>query len=395
MNVCHIGCGLYGWGGIARMLFDFFNHPQYTPFIPHLVTTSSSENFKRWARSAGIKWFEPNRDQFIFKRVWEITNYIMQNNIQIIHSYNAEAGIWALFSDFLIKKPPILIAHEHGSVWYLGSSLRWLDFVAKQRSKYIIANSMASVFLLQKYYNLSPQKIKLVYNFVTVTKKYSRDEARQRLGLTPDAEVVGSVGRLDTPKDYWTLIDAARLVIPRRKNVHFVLVGGGHQEMFLRGLIQKYGLAGRFHLLGSRDDAPELIAGFDLFVSTSFREPFGNVLIEAALQEKAVIAPAVDGIPEAVEDGISGVLLQPSLRVRKVHINGASPIPKWVVRGGSLCSPRSLDPNLLAETIIQLLGDPDKRNWMGLQGRARAEKLFNIHRYISDLEKIYLESLEQ
>ncbi|GAP09594.1 glycosyltransferase [Bellilinea caldifistulae] len=394
MNVCHIGCGFHGWGGIARMVMDFFNHPQNAPFVYHLVTTSSSENFKRWAKNAGTKWFEPERDQFILSRVRNISNYIKQNNIQIIHSYNAEAGIWALFSELLIKKPLLLIAHEHGSMWYLRPNLRWLDFIAKKRSKYIIANSRASVFLLQKLYNLPPQKIKLVYNFITVTKKYSREEARQRLGLTAEAEVVGSVGRLDTPKDYWTLIDAARLVIPHRKKVNFVLIGGGPQEMFLKGLIQDYGLTEQFHLLGSRDDAPELIAGFDLFVSTSFRESFGNVLIEAALQEKAVIAPAVDGIPEAVEDGVTGVLLQPSLRARRVRVKGATPMPKWVVLESSLHSPRSLDPKLLAETIIQLLDDPDKRNWMGVQGRARAEKVFNIHRYISDLEKIYLESFE-
>ncbi len=392
LRVCHLASGLLEWGGIARMLLDFFSQPHSDHFRHYLITTSSSDEFAHWVKTQQIGWFQSNRGKYNPARLWDIPTYLTDKDIQVLHSYNAHGNAWALSASIAMKRPPRLVASEHGAGWFIQPPLRWFDRWAKQRARLVIVNSRAAAMLLQQAYALPASKIRLVYNGVRAPQRLPTVEARQRLGLPLDAEVVGSIGRLDTPKDYWTLIDAARLVIPRRKNVHFVIIGEGPQEAFLKRQAQQAGIADRFHWAGSRDDARDLISGFDLFVSTSFREAFGNVLVEAALQEKAVIATAVDGIPEAVQDGVSGVLLAPTMPVRPIRAKRASPMPAQVVREGRLQPPRSLDPHLLAETIIELLDDPEKRAWMGMQSRQRAERLFNIQRYVADLEQVYLET---
>lgn len=394
LRVCHLASGLLEWGGIARMLLDFFSQPHSGRFRHYLITTSSSDEFAHWVKTQQIGWFQSNRVKFHPARLWDLPTYLTEKDVQVLHSYNAHGNAWALAASIGMKHPPRLVASEHGAAWFIRPPLRWLDRWAKKRARLVIVNSRAAATLLEQVYGVPAGKIRLVYNGVCAPQRLLAAEARRRLGIPLDAEVVGSVGRLDTPKDYWTLIDAARLVVPRRKKVHFVVIGEGPQEAFLKHQAQQAGIVNRFHWAGSRDDARDLIAGFDLFVSTSFREAFGNVLVEAALQEKAVIATAVDGIPEAVQDGVSGILLAPTLPVRPIHAKRASPIPARVVREGRLQPPRSLDPQLLADTIIGLLDDPEKRAWMGAQSCQRAERLFNIRRYVADLEKIYLEASE-
>jgi glycosyltransferase involved in cell wall biosynthesis len=219
-------------------------------------------------------------------------------------------------------------------------------------------------------------------------------EARMKLHIPQHVKVVGSVGRLDTPKDYWTLVDAAALVLKKESNVMFVVIGGGPQEAFLLNLVDQNGLSDRFYLTGWRTDARELIAAFDLSVSTSMHEAFGNTLVEAALLRKAVIASSIDGIPEAVINNETGVLLTPTCPFRELSVEGASQVPRKVVIHGKLQSPRSLSPQELAEKIVELLNLPDQLEEMGERGRERAEKQFSIKKYVTDLEMVYMDILD-
>jgi len=391
LHVAHLASGLKGWGGIQRMLFDFFLHTHSSDLHHYLISTSISSDLEKWLEQENIAWFRPSRFKYHPARLLDIVEYLRSRDIKIIHSYSAYSNIWAYVAMQLIKSPPVLLTGEHGSIWFIPPPLRWMDCFVQRRAQLVIANSKAAAFMLQSYYRIPSDRIRVVYNAVLQPRLISNKEARQRLGVPDDCEIIGSVGRLDTPKDYWTLIDAAKIVLKYKPTAHFVVIGDGPQYSFLAHLVQESGIADRFHLLGMRDDARDLIAAFDLFVSTSFREPFGNVLLEAAFANKAVIAPAVDGIPEVVESNQTGILLSPTLPVRPVAVPGSSPMPKFVVRDGKLQPPRSLDPQLLAETIVDLLDDPERRKWMGENGRRRAEAFFTMARYVDELERIYLE----
>jgi glycosyltransferase involved in cell wall biosynthesis len=285
----------------------------------------------------------------------------------------------------------ILITGEHGTIWDAHPPMMWLDYWAHQRSKLVICNSHASAKMLTSKYNISPKKIKVVYNAIAKIPKVHSKKIRIQLGVSDDVFIIGSIGRLDTSKDYATYVDAAKIILKKRHDAVFVLIGGGPLEGELKDYISASGLNERFLMMGWREDARALLQGFDIFVSTSIRESFGNVLIEAALCQIPVIAPAVDGIPEAVLHEKTGILLPPTRTVRKNLSPNAGGLPKYVVMDGQLQPPRSLNPELLANSILALLNNPDLRFQYGTQASERAKKLFSLNRYVSELESIYLE----
>ncbi len=391
MHICHFST-LTSIGGIERLLIDFLYHPtHHGSFFYHLVTTSSDpELIKQLPKSIG--WYQPQaRFRYNPQKLFEISQYLRRHHIKLIHSYNAYANAWAGLA--LLRSHLPHICHEHGSIWSIGGIIRWLDQFSQQRASLVLANSHASALMLQKRYGLAKSKIRVIYNGVRELEPLSKDDARRRLGLPTDIKVVGSVGRLNTPKDFWTFIDTAKLIAEKRKDVLFVIVGGGPQETFLKNLIKNYGLEKQFVMTGKTLGASDWIAAFDLFISTSIYESFGNVLVEAAYLQKPVIAPATNGCAEIVVNEETGILLKPTRPIRKVNVPGASAYPKWVVQEGKFVKPRSLDPEILAETVISLLDDPKKCETMGKRARERARELFSLERYIRDIEDVYLDLL--
>jgi glycosyltransferase involved in cell wall biosynthesis len=130
----------------------------------------------------------------------------------------------------------------------------------------------------------------------------------------------------------------------------------------------------------------------DLLVHPAIRESLGNVLIEAGLARVPVIASNVDGIPEVVVNGETGLLIDCTLPAEhSIRAPGASPLPKVVVDGRTrrLRPPLGPRPEELADAIVRLLRDSQLRRQMGKQARERMKRLFSIDRYARDLESAY------
>ena len=108
-----------------------------------------------------------------------------------------------------------------------------------------------------------------------------------------------------------------------------------------------------------RKDIPRIIASLDLLVLTSEKEHFGRVLIEAMACAKPVVATNAGGVPEIVKDGETGILVPPK------------------------------DSSAMAEAIITLLQDKERARRMGLAGRERVEKMFDIKENARKTEEIY------
>jgi len=391
ITVCHVST-LTRWGGVERMLVDFLKHASDDRLRHVVLSTSSIPEIRAAIRELGVPFFQPERrfhyDPTAFV---QMARWLREYEVRVIHSYNAFANAWANIATSLVSTP-LFLTGEHGTIWNIAPPIAWLDRWAHRRANLVIANSQATVKMLELRYGISTDKIRVVYNAVPDIPQVDTQRVRAQLEIPREALVVGSVGRLDTPKDYKTFIDAAAIVIEARRDVVFVLVGGGPLEDELRGYITDLGIQDRFLMTGWRADARELMQCFDVFVSTSIRETFGNVLIEAALCEKPVIAPAIVGIPEAVVHKQTGILLYPTEPLRQYRSPGAAAAPQWVLIDGKLQPPRALAPDVLAATILDLLSDPGLRVHYGRQAQDRAQRLFSIERYVRELEDIYLEA---
>jgi glycosyltransferase involved in cell wall biosynthesis len=136
----------------------------------------------------------------------------------------------------------------------------------------------------------------------TVNKQLDHKTAREQLNLSPEAFVIGTVGRLHSAKDHMTLIHAMALAIECRPDLQLVIIGDGALEDTLRRAIAQHRLEGRVMLAGFIPEASRLMCAFNLYVSSSRKEPFGMVLLEAMAANLPIIATDVDGVPQVMGD---------------------------------------------------------------------------------------------
>jgi glycosyltransferase involved in cell wall biosynthesis len=120
---------------------------------------------------------------------------------------------------------------------------------------------------------------------------------RREFGIPPDANVVGTVARLNVQKRLDRLLSAMTLLDPR---VHCMMAGTGPERDTLRDLVIRLGLTGRVHLLGHREDTGDVIAALDVMVVASDREGMSNSMLEALISGVPVISTPVSGADDAL-----------------------------------------------------------------------------------------------
>ncbi|HUP75829.1 MAG TPA: glycosyltransferase, partial [Acidimicrobiales bacterium] len=187
-------------------------------------------------------------------------------------------------------------------------------------------------------------------------------KARAALGLDPTDAVIGTVGNFTRKKNQQMMLHATALLGERIPNVRLVLIGTGPLESNLRHLAERLGIADRTVFTGSRKDVLELLPGFDVFCLSSQFEGLSIALVEAMATGVACVATAVGGIPEVIEDGISGLLVRPGATAE------------------------------LTDTLERVLRDESLRAHLGDAGLSRASA-FDIGRAARRLQAIYEEMM--
>jgi len=139
----------------------------------------------------------------------------------------------------------------------------------------------------------------------------SRDAVRAELGVAPDETLVVTVANLRPGKGYPYLLEAARSVLKGGRRLRFVAAGQGPQEEELQALRTSLGFDDRFRFLGYVPDAARLIAAADLFALASLHEGLPVAVMEALALGVPVVATKAGGLPELIEPGESGLLVEP------------------------------------------------------------------------------------
>ena len=178
-------------------------------------------------------------------------------------------------------------------------------------------------------------------------------------GVTGNGYLVGSIGELRTLKRHDDFIRAAALVLKQFPETQFVLAGVGEMREQLEKLVAELRLTERFHFLGWLDDADKLLCAMDVFVSASETESFGLAIVEAMAAGTAGGATATDGAQEVIDDQTTGLLV---------------PIG---------------DVKRMAESVTNLLSDPEKRHRLATQSAQSVAKRFSLTRMVDEIEKIY------
>ncbi|HET6625976.1 MAG TPA: glycosyltransferase family 4 protein [Nocardioidaceae bacterium] len=191
-------------------------------------------------------------------------------------------------------------------------------------------------------------------------------EVRAELGLSPDAPLIGTVGRIVAQKCPLDFVRMCALVHEARPDAQFVMVGDATLETAgleaeTRREAERLGVPILF--TGFRSDAPRIAAAFDVYVVPSLYEGLGRAVTEAMASARPVVATAVNGVPDLVEPGATGLLAHPR------------------------------DPGSLARSVLWMLDHPDEAQQMGWQGRDRVRSHFGPRVMCEALDALYSELL--
>ena len=184
-------------------------------------------------------------------------------------------------------------------------------------------------------------------------------DLREEFWLPHGAPIVGTVGALVPHKGHRHFVAAAARVLRRIPDARFFIVGEGDERGALEAQIRHLKLDKHVFLTGWRPDVLSVHKSFDLFVLSSVTEGLGTTLLDAMACGRAVVATRTGGIDEAVDEGRTGLLVEPH------------------------------DEPGLARAIVALLEDEERRRRMGEAGRARVEQRFSVERMIDDTLDAY------
>ncbi len=304
------------------------------------------------------------------------------------HQINSSLDISAIaFIRRLIKKESVDIVNTHSGkdswVSSISARLLWerpaivrtrhLALPVKNRVTYsLLPDKIVTVSEYVRQYlikekGISPEKIIAIHTGVDVKQegRESRVESRkingirEELGISKETPLIGTVAILRKKKGHYILIEAARIILKDIPDIIFIFIGDGPQRKNLLRLIDKYGLNNRVRLLGLRNDVHALLREMDVFVLPSFEEALGTSVLEAMAASIPVVATNVGGIPEAVIDGVTGILVSPG------------------------------DADALADAIKRLIQDKSMARRMGEQGRQRVEEHFSVEKMVEGMYDLY------
>ncbi|HKG56012.1 MAG TPA: glycosyltransferase [Candidatus Limnocylindrales bacterium] len=204
--------------------------------------------------------------------------------------------------------------------------------------------------------------VSLVYNGVDL-ERYDHQEPcctlRDEYGMEPGAQIVGVVARLEPEKGHPTLFEAWPAVLRAVPDAYLLVVGEGSRRDALERLAQELRVAHRVVFTGRRDDVPAVTAALDVAVLPSYREAQGLTILEAMALSRPVVASHVGGIPEVVEDGVTGLLVPPH------------------------------DPDALAAALIRLLVDHPYADMLARAGHDTVHDRFCVQLMVKAIETIY------
>ena len=187
---------------------------------------------------------------------------------------------------------------------------------------------------------------------------------REELGLDAAAPVVAIVGRLGPDKGHRIAIKAFAELLRDRPGARLLIAGAGHLEASLREFAAEAVPGGEAMFLGHRDDVGAVLDAADVVLVTSFREGMPHVVLEAMAAGTPIVATAVAGIPEMIEDGVEGVLIP----------------------AGSHTS--------AARAVGGVLGDPARGREFALAARRRVVEDFGLDTMVDRVERCFEREIE-
>jgi glycosyltransferase involved in cell wall biosynthesis len=303
--------------------------------------------------------------------------FIRRGRYDIVHTHSSKAGILGRIAA-KAAGTPIIVHTLHSLVFgEHASPAKNALYIALKRACAPMTDKLISVCDATKNGAIAasigrPEQHCTIFSgfhiepFLAVRDQISVADAKRAIGLRPDDLVVGKVARLFLQKGHDHFMKAAKVIAEREPRARFLLVGDGILRAQIEATAAEFGIADRMVYAGlvEPERVPALVQAMDVAVHTSIREGLARVIPQALAVGKPVVAFALDGAPEAIQDGVSGFLARP------------------------------YDHAHVAELVLSILDDPARRAAMGERGRAFAAANFPVEIMVERINAVYRELVE-
>lgn len=310
------------------------------------------------ARSRGLNpLIFPSQGSVNLKYFNLIRKTARENNTRLIVAHLFGAAVYASMVGVVARIPVVSVLHGQSDIAKRERFSGLKRAVVAHGSRRVVFVSDGLKHDLQPILKLPESRCTVIENGIDMTKLLPPDGGKLKasLGLPAGALLIGAIGNLRRAKGYETLLQAAAVTCERLPGAHFIVAGdtSGGLLLSLEELRHSLKLDGRFHFMGLRSDVPEILAGLDVFVSSSYTEGFSLALVEAMAAGKAAVATRSGGPERILAHERTGLLVP------------------------------TRDAQALADAILRL-ADSSLRNELGIAAKAAMTTRYSSARMLAD-----------
>jgi glycosyltransferase involved in cell wall biosynthesis len=304
------------------------------------------------------------------RAILELRAHIREGKYDIVHTHSSVAGVVGRLAAVLAQVP-VIVHHVHG--WGLQEDMSkvlrtlylGLERFCARFTDRIITVSRATLQKGLAYRICQEDKFALIYNGIHLEnfrQQIDKQKVFSELGLDPECKIVGMIGRLDKQKNPLDFIRAAAMAAKDYPKVQFLIAGDGSLRPECESLINELNLAGRFFLLGYRNDINKILSVLTFTVLSSLWEGLPVVFQESMSAGKPIVANDIDGARDVIINGETGYLVTPH------------------------------QPREMADRMLDLLNNNELCYKMGINAKQSSER-FSSERMFQEIEFLYRELL--
>lgn len=352
LRVVHL-TGCLDMGGQEKLLVEFAKHVDRDRFEIHFVSLETRGLLADEIEAHG--W--PVSPLHVAPGLrlglpWHLAKLLRRWQADIVHTHNDRPLIYGAAAARLARVPGV-VHTKHGRGAVNSPRQNWIAaWSARLTDQFVCVSDDCARLAIEQ--GVPAPRITTIHNGID-TRRF----AFKPLSLDGPATIVA---RFSPEKDLTTLLQAVSLIAREVPEFQLAIAGDGPESSQLRELVENLQITQHVRFLGLVRDIPALLQQARMFVMSSISEGVPLTLLEAMASGLPCVATQVGGIPEALEDGVTGILVSPR------------------------------DPQALAAALLRLQRDEELARRMGAAGRRRVEEHFDVRQMVARYEQIYLES---
>lgn len=328
LRILHVSSAMSWRGGEQQLAYLV---DELKDKINSVVLCSKGSEMEKFCIKNGIDYYScKKRSSLDIAFALTLKRLCKKLEVNLCHLHDAHAHTFALLAAAIFNNKTPLILSRRVDFPIKNNWFSHFKYNHKSIAKILCVSDTIKKITAQGIRDKG--KLVTVYSGIDLNKFKTRtDKLRKEYGIGHDVILIGNTSAIADHKDYFTFVDVAEKLSTLRNNLQFMIIGAGPMRNEIEDYVSAKGLDGWIKFTGFRDDIPEVMADLDLFLITSKTEGLGTSILDAFAAKIPVVGTAAGGIPELIENKVSGML----------------------------CAVKDVD--CLAESIVELCNKPEKR----------------------------------